>query len=242
MAAFAENARGHQQNAAVPFAQTLLDLFGPAPLHRARSHDMGSTDQRALWAADALHRANNLAQMASSLGSPGLRHLHGPQADDRGAHARALSRAYAELGTSDATDRAIPCAPLLEAIATRLVALFGAERSIRLHVAVGHVVLPAEQRRALTLIASELIINSLKYAFPAATAGLISITLGRWTDKIELSVADNGSGLTGEKAESGTGTTLMWKLAAMLGGELRRFSSDSGLRVVLSMPCPAACP
>ena len=214
---------------------TPLDLFSRTVKGRTVHHEVSAADRRALWAADALHRANNLAQLSSSLGSSGLRHLHGVHANDRSAQARALSRAYAELGAAEMSKRAVPCAPLLGTIAMRLVALFGGERAIRLHVATDHVVLPPEQRRALVLIASELVINALKYAFADDAFGVITITLSQWGEKIEMSVADNGRGIASDGASNGTGLDLIQRLAALLNAELHQFSSEGGLRVVVSL-------
>ena len=240
MAELTDRSSEPQWTKPAPIAQTLLDLFSPTTGYGEAPSETGGIDRRALWAADALHRANNLAQMSSSLAAHGARHRQGLHADDRGAQARALSRAYAELSVIAAIGREVPCAPLLHAIAMRLVALFGNERSIRLHVSLDHVTLPVEQRRALILIASELVINALKYAFPADTSGMISITLSQWADKIELAVADNGCGLLPQGAAKGAGTGLMKKLAVLLDADLRWFSTEGGLRVVLSMPCPVA--
>ena len=58
-------------------AHTLLELFSLEP-SRGLSEEAGAADRRSLWTADALHRANNLAQMSSSLESTRVRRRHGP--------------------------------------------------------------------------------------------------------------------------------------------------------------------
>ena len=93
------------------------------------------------------------AQLSSSLGR--LRHLLGPDAEMHTSRADALSRAYDELGATEMITGDVPCTALLEIIATNLLGLFSGDRSIRLHLLVDHVTMPAEQRRALLLIASE---------------------------------------------------------------------------------------
>lgn len=219
-------------------AHTLIEMFSLEP-PRAHSDEAGAADRRALWTADALHRANNLAQMSSSLESARVRHLHGLHDGQASADARALSRAYAELGALGAGDRVVPCGPLLEVVVTKLVKLFGGDRSVCLEVSLDEVALSAEQRRALVLIASELVINALKYAFPPGRVGGIIVTLVRRPDEIELSVADDGVGLVSHSAV-GSGKALMERLAALLSADIRHLGTKAGLKVVVAMPCPLA--
>lgn len=229
----AQEARG---GIAPMLAHTLIEMFSLEPT-RALPDEAGSADRRALWTADALHRANNLAQMSSSLESARVRHLHGLCDGEASADARALSRAYAELGAHGAVDRVVPCATLLEVVVTKLVKLFGGDRSVTLEVFLDDVALPPEQRRALILIASELVINALKYAFPFGRAGGITVTLVGRLHEIELSVADDGVGLV-PHSTVGSGKALMARLGALLSADIRYPSTKAGLKVVVAMPCP----
>lgn len=71
----------------------------------------------------------------------------------------------------------------------------------------------------LGLIASELIMNSLKYAFPGGAQGTIALTLRRGRDGCELAVGDDGVGIPPERAEAGGfGTVLVKSLAEQVGG------------------------
>ena len=72
------------------------------------------------------------------------------------------------------------------------------------------------------LILNELITNSIKYAFPAAESGIISVALRRLDGGYaELSVSDTGVGLPEETESKGTlGLTLVRVLSEQLEGEL----------------------
>ncbi|MBB5728011.1 ATP-binding protein [Sphingomonas prati] len=217
--------------------ERLLGLFSAVPDRVPSAPDGTSRTDRALWAADALHRANNLTQMSSSLASLGTGKRFGPVADDHVGRARALSRAYAELGTVDGSGLRVPCAPLLVAIVERLVALFGEARSIHVRLLVEPVALPHDQRRALTLIASELVINALKYAFPNAASGTIDVSLRQRGPDILLSVADDGCGMPADHAQSrGQGTGLMARLCALLNAAMQCDTGPGGSTIVISVP------
>ncbi|MBJ6122049.1 sensor histidine kinase, partial [Sphingomonas sp. BT553] len=168
----------------------LIDLFSQptAPCNSVLPTGSAAT-LAPLWAADALHRANNLAQMASALELTSGRNALGGSIKEVGVTARALARAYAELGARELTGIVVPCRPLLEAIVTRLVELFRGDRTIDLTLSLADLGLPADRRRALTLIASELVINAPKYAFPENHAGHLTVSLTRTADVVELIVA-----------------------------------------------------
>ncbi len=221
---------------AAPSAQIrmLIDLFSLPTAPRGSIQPTSSAATLApLWAADALHRANNLAQMASALDSVSGRKALGGSIEAAGVTARALARAYAELGARELAGTVVPCRPLLEAIVTRLVDVFRGDRTIDLVLALADLDLPTEQRRALTLIASELVINALKYAFPEDSAGHLAVSLTKTADGVELIVADTGSGLP-TSCMAGSGGALLQKLASLLHGDIRYLSTGDGLSVSVS--------
>ncbi len=215
--------------------QMVRDLFSRTQERADTSAHTARKSNPSLWAADAVHRANNLAQMSYSLASLDLGQAHGLVGDNPRAAARALARAYAELGAPDQPELPVPCAPMIDAIATRLVALFGSTRDIGLTLSLQDVQLLPEYRRVISLIGSELIINALKYAFPSGHAGNIWVTLERKADGIEFSVTDNGVGLALATLE-GQGTSLIRRLCTIVGGDLQYRSAGSGLEATISIP------
>jgi PAS domain S-box-containing protein len=95
----------------------------------------------------------------------------------------------------------------------------------------------------LGLMVTELLTNSLKHAFPNGRAGQITVALRVDADKrLELTVADNGIGQainTMQPVKAGTGSSIIRKLVAQLGGEMS-VRSDSGTttEIIMSFPEP----
>lgn len=96
-------------------------------------------------------------------------------------------------------------------------------RPIELSVEAGPGTVKSEQAVSIGLIVTELVINSLKYAFPVDIAvGHIlvgyQVNGSEWT----LSVSDNGSGMPEkpDKKSTGLGTALVKALAQQLGAQV----------------------
>ena len=187
----------------------------------------------ALWTADSVHRANNLAQMATALGHAAQRLPTQPYLPGFEPSLNALADAYSELGRISADLAPVVCEELLYRVAGGLVAVFGGgPRKVALHFASDNLSLPPDQRRALILIASELVINALKYAFPNSKSGTIHVSLRVDGDMAELVVEDDGVGLA-ELEVAGTGTGLLVEFGALLGATFGRTSDGGGLRVTV---------
>ncbi|MDB5423896.1 MAG: histidine kinase [Phenylobacterium sp.] len=94
--------------------------------------------------------------------------------------------------------------------------------------------LPRETCQKLALIVVELVTNAAKHAFNGRLGGRICVSLRRAGAGWICQVADNGSGLHGERR--GDGTVLVHGLTQALGGELRVHSDAGGVIVTLSLP------
>ncbi|WP_174298913.1 ATP-binding protein [Sphingomonas bacterium] len=151
--------------------------------------------------------------------------------------ARRLSRAYDELGVDDDAQARVPCAALLTEIATRLADIFGRSRQVAITVSAGVVLLPSDVRRALLLMASELVINALKYGYPAEAGGTIAVGLAAGDGAVELVVEDDGVGRV-EHYRAGQGGGLLEQLGVVLGATIARTQgrSGQGFRVSILMP------
>ncbi len=90
--------------------------------------------------------------------------------------------------------------------------------------------LPNEHALAIGMIASELVTNALKYAFPADRPGHVVVTFSG-EDWLELSVADNGIGVSGAAEPGGLGSRIVDLLTQQLEGEIAYERLDPGLRV-----------
>ena len=213
----------------------MLELF--APTSRKRAVQPGSNAP--LWRSDAIHRAKNMAQMTTSL----ARMAEHPSRDwlpmEVAAQARSLSRIYDELGDGGDPRERMPCALLLTEVATRLTHIFGRVRHVATRVAAEPVMLPRDRRRALVLMCSEMVINALKYGFPAEMPGTISVALTTTPLGIELVVEDDGVGIVGEYSP-GKGGGLLDRLADVVGAAVRRTAGGSGHGFRVSALLPAS--
>ena len=211
----------------------LLQSFSRTESYTRRKRISSGDPHRRLWEADASHRANNLAQMCYSLSIPSVRQRYNLSDDLVSESVGLLAEAYCELGHPYVGTELLPCADLLVRISNGLVSLFNGGRPIIVLTSIHDVRLPALKRRALVLIASELIINCLKYAFPQNSGGTIKLSLRRGTGGIVLRVQDNGVGL-GAGAGKGSGSALICELLAILEGKIVRRDAQPGLEATVS--------
>ena len=86
----------------------------------------------------------------------------------------------------------------------------------------------------LGLIASELVTNAAKYAFPGDRPGKVIVRLQAEGEEAVLSVSDDGVGLTGnaETAGTGLGLKMVHGLAQQIRGTLI-VQNDGGTRLAL---------
>jgi two-component sensor histidine kinase len=153
------------------------------------------------------------------------------------AQARRLSRAYEELGVQNDYLAYVPCAALLTEITNRLADIFGRSRQIALTTFAEAVLLPTDIRRALVLMASELVINALKYGYSTEAGGTITVTFAANHGGVELIVEDDGIG-DAETYTPGQGGGLLDQLSAVIGAKVTRTSGRKGhgFRVVTALP------
>ena len=219
----------------LPVAPAPADmLFNVAPLLLISSTVGGG---REVWLAEAEHRVNNFAQLATSIAALRQRRVDAPHPVAHWVQAEALARAYARLNNPAGGQGGQATAALLDQIATGLVATFADPvGSVRLSFDCQEVLLVHAHRRALALILSELVVNALKYAFPAGRPGTISVSLHVTGPMVELVVADDGVGASGA-GKVGQGKALLEQMTAMLSGTITRERiAAGGLRVAVHFP------
>ncbi len=114
--------------------------------------------------------------------------------------------------------------------------MIGGRKPITLQVKAGVGAVPSDTAVSFGLITTELVINSLKHAFPEGQAGNVIVgyeTNGAaWT----LSIGDNGIGqaksrATHKKVVAGLGTSIIGALANQLQAIIRTESSNLGTKV-----------
>jgi two-component sensor histidine kinase len=96
--------------------------------------------------------------------------------------------------------------------------------------------LPADKALTAGLIVNELVTNAFKYAFDPNRPGAVVVELSPSESGLDLSVTDNGRGLTADH-QTGLGTRLVNVLAAQLGGKAEWMAgSDGGCRARVQFP------
>jgi two-component sensor histidine kinase len=107
--------------------------------------------------------------------------------------------------------------------------------TLALNVSADRVPLNLDQSILLSLIANELLLNSLKHAFHGRATGKVDAELRAARDRVTLTIRDDGNGIVTGPAEikdqRGSGIDLVEAMSRQLGGEF----------VVNRMPADGTC-
>ena len=109
--------------------------------------------------------------------------------------------------------------------------MIGNRKPITIIVKAGKESIDSEKAISLGLITTELVINSIKHAFPNNRPGKISVSYGSNKSLWYLKVEDNGIGKDDEKKNKGLGTSIIKALAEQMGAEIKTTSTKNGTRV-----------
>jgi two-component sensor histidine kinase len=185
------------------------------------------------------HRVKNNLQIVSSLlrlqsnkfADPAVRDVFTECRDRINAMARLHEELYDERGQSH-----LDFAPHLRELAEMLLRSHKpAGCKLTLNVPADRVPLNLDQSILLSLIANELLLNSLKHAFHGRAAGRVDAELRTTRDRVMLTIRDDGNGFVPPPTEiedqHGTGTDLVQAMSRQLGGEF----------VVNRMPAGGTC-
>ena len=174
------------------------------------------------------HRVKNNLQIVSSLlrlqsgkfSDPAVCDVFTECRDRINAMARLHEQLYNELGPSH-----LDFAPHLRELAEMLLRSHKrAGCRLALNVSADHVPLDLDQSILLSLIANELLLNSLKHAFHGRAAGNVVAELRTTRDRVILTICDDGNGFvpppTGVEKHPGAGVELVRAMSRQLGGDL----------------------
>jgi PAS domain S-box-containing protein len=190
------------------------------------------------------HRVKNNLQVISSIISLQKASFRDEADRDMGVDMQARIQSMAQLhellyGSGDFSS--IDPAEYLEAIVGVVTQSYG---EAEMRVAAQSDSLPIDEAIPFGLIATELLTNALKYAYPYGRAGDIYVSYGRSETARRLEVRDAGTGLPpgfDPSNSASMGFTLVYSLAEQLGGRLSISEADPGkpspgLSVALSFP------
>jgi len=122
---------------------------------------------------------------------------------------------------------------LCESLARSMI---GGRKPITIKVTGSDATVTPDEAINLGLITTELVMNSLKHAFPKGE-GQITVTYESQPNSWKLSIGDDGIGLEATShSEDGLGTSIVESLASQLEAEVTRISTNRGTVVSVSYP------
>jgi len=158
----------------------------------------------------------------------------------RDAHSRVLSVVAVQqqlhvAGDGQSVEVALYLAKLCESLATSMIGDF---RPVSLRVAGENGSTTPRQAESIGLIVTELVMNSLKHAFPdEKTEGQITVAYETAGTNWKLSVSDDGVGRPDgafAQAKSGLGTGIVKALSQQLGAQVETVSGRQGTTVSIT--------
>lgn len=208
-----------------------------ADLERAVAEKDATLAQNQLLMREVDHRVQNSLQLVASFLSIQARDA-GP-----GAVAEQLNEARSRLSAVALVHRrlyrddqiaTIDLSRYLAELLDDMKATLGADWAGRMTVDLAPVLIPTDRAVSVGLIATELVINATKYAYPAGGGGPIDVTLEQHRARLRLVVADQGVGKTDNR--EGFGSRMMNAVVQRLGGTVEYLDNAPGLRAVLTAP------
>jgi two-component system, sensor histidine kinase PdtaS len=203
--------------------------------------------KNAILLQEVHHRVANSLQIIASILMQGARRVQSDEARAhlKSAHHRVLSLAAVQrqLVVSPIDD--VVLRPYITQLCDSLAAsmIYDPEQ-LSIRVTVDASVASSNVSVSLGLIVTELVINSLKHAFPEARVGTITVdyraTDGDWL----LSVDDDGIGMPqdGEKARPGLGTGIVDALTRQLQADVSISDGHPGTKIRIAHRALAAQP
>ena len=212
-------------------------------LEEAREHAEHERQRVEALLQDTSHRiGNSLATVSSLLGLQLLRSAS-PEVQSALESARsrvhAIAAAHRRLRLGHDLETA-STDEFLDAVLEDLAMTVSSNEKITISGQIDPIVISARDATTLGILLSELVTNAIKHAFPSRSGGSIEVQLKRVDEIPQLSVRDNGVGLSANAAggsEGGLGSVIIKQLANQFGGVPRYDSPpEGGLLVVIGLP------
>ncbi|MBB3999428.1 sensor histidine kinase [Aureimonas pseudogalii] len=198
--------------------------------------------QKDVLLAEVNHRVKNSLQLVVSALSLQARRLTDPASkvafDQAISRVRAITSVHERLYRTD-NPLVVDMADYLEGLCADLAA--NSELRDLLRVEVQPLRMKTERAIPIALIVNELVTNALKYAYPEGTTGPIVLSLHPAGEGLlELAVADEGIGFSGDASTHGLGTRLVKTMAAQLEGRVEIQPAERGYRTAVVFPAEAS--
>jgi len=187
------------------------------------------------------HRIKNNMQVISSLLS-----IQSSKLDDERQRSvflecreriRAMSLIHDRLYSTESYEQIDFADYLQEMLALIVSSNRPAATEVTVDLAADQVRVPVERAVPLSLIASELVLNSLKHGFQGRTTGRLTVRLTRTAEACSLFIGDDGPGISGRaEAHRGVGLRLIDSLARQIRGRVEIDAGAAGVRVLWGEP------
>jgi PAS domain S-box-containing protein len=225
----------------LPDAQKVVGVTRDVTQRRRREEALqAALESREILMREADHRIKNSLQLVSSLLGLQMRRADDP--DTQHALAAAMARvtavADAHLALQRSPDlKSIEMDRILDDLCDRVGSLNPAV-TVRCAAGTG-LSLDAELAIPLGLIASELLTNALRHAFPPGAGGAVTLRAVVEGGTLHMTVADDGAGLPATPSRPGLGTTVITALTKQVGATRTTQSTPgSGTSVSLHLVLP----
>jgi chemotaxis protein methyltransferase CheR len=200
--------------------------------------------QKDLLLEEMNHRVNNSLQIIASIL---LLKAQTVQSEEIRRHLRDAHERVMAVATVQEQLHPIPFGAEIEARSylTRLCESLAAsmildDQPVSIRVEAGEGSTTSEQAVSMGLIATELVINALKHAFPGGAKGAILVGFESTASAWRLFVSDDGVGigthLADAPARSGLGTSIVEALTRQLGGRVTTAAASPGTTVSVTVP------
>ena len=200
---------------------------------QARRDNDALVQQKQVLLQELNHRVANSLQIIASVLMQRVRIVQSEETRThlRDAHHRVMSIATLQRQLASSATGNVALRPYFTALCASIGASMIADPELlSLTVEADDSITTAERSVSMGLIVTELVINSLKHAYPSEAKGSIRIGFHSTADGWILSVADDGVGIQGEHASGkpGLGTGIVKALAAQLSATVEVADADPG--------------
>jgi chemotaxis protein methyltransferase CheR len=152
-----------------------------------------------------------------------------------------IAHLYRNLGRERAPETVSADVYLQNIVSDLIASLSDPTRKIEMSFSIAKTPLPIRIAVPVGLIVNEVVTNSLKYAFPDRTHGVISVEFARTGTDHVLRIADNGAGMdAAARNTAGLGQRLSEAFARQLHGMIEHSSGPEGTTIMLRFPVPEA--
>ncbi|WP_189423710.1 response regulator [Devosia pacifica] len=209
---------------------------------RAEAELVEAKDRAELLLREVNHRVANSLSMVAAMVRMQAHAVSEAAAKDALAETQArisaISGVHRRLYTSDDV-RFVDAGEYLTGLIEELQTSISAEGSnARLLLDLQAIRIPTDKAVSVGVIATELVTNAFKYAYPDGEEGEVRILLNRQGDGVaHLIIEDDGVGWSDDKPIQGTGlgTRLIKSMATNIGSTVSYAAKDKGTRAILSI-------